>query len=969
MRLFIYILLLLAPLKALSVEQYNVEYLGITDDISNENINQTLVTTKGCLIVATRDGLNLYDGVSVEVLSDKTGSRLQLPDNNIRSIGEDSEQRIWICTKKGLTILDRDYSTLINPATLGIDTTVSQKVNCLVSRLKGSNKLLLLAGRQIYIYDNYQLRTWNHAKLPKYIEPEQMFYSARDNKVYLNILASRKIFTVDQAGNLDTLYFLQPQKSNAAICKIITDYYGDTITVLLNPKTPDDLLQTLIIDKNYINNNRSIWLADCLPEWKAVISHILANFTPSKKHFSLLNIYVDANGSRYFSTSNGLFKVKKILIQFQQYPFSNDRSVRGISMDQQQNIYIGGYGPLMKYNLTSNQLVTYPKIKLVWQLNPVANNRFILAQEKNQGVNAIYPENPEGIGVSTSDFNSIYTGFIHCLTPVKNGFLFYSIIKQQLQYIDADKGEIISVSNNESNTTPLRHVFAVHHSPSHGVWIGGDKGLKWMQIDTAQMTIIRDLSAEIPELLRSSSITGIYESSNQHIWFCTSDRGLFDFDPVSKTCKQYTTIHGLPTNTLYSITASHHDSVIWIGTQNGLSRFDTNKRNFYNFYVSDGLSNNEFNTAAIYRAADSLIFIGGVNGINSFNPKKIVLPNISGNVYTIINIYKNIKHENRKIYMSDGDTLIVDPDEDFFQIHFRSDLTWHSTEGIRYMIEGLYDDWQYTTVSENISFGNLQPGNYLITFQLANQRGNWGKRCTIYIQIKPHWYETKLFFWGMIMLAFLALSAFYYWKTLQLIDKFEYRKQIADNLHDDLGSRFYLIKVTINAILKSNKYDDAIKEKLEYVNTLSSDTLQHLRDFIWISDPKNDLVQDLFDRLHDYTDNYIRPVVADLNVQVTNSVPDKKVRPRIKYHLLRLYQEILTNIIKHTKIKTLSIHFIHQDDSIEILVRSEHDGLTYNNEDSTNRGKNSLASRLNAIHGTISEHNEDGIQITHIKIK
>src|SRR5690606_33038919 len=65
---------------------------------------------------------------------------------------------------------------------------------------------------------------------------------------------------------------------------------------------------------------------------------------------------------------------------------------------------------------------------------------------------------------------------------------------------------------------------------------------------------------------------------------------------------------------------SEGDSVLWLSTDNGLSRFDLAAEKFSNFYKQDGISANEFNRVSFYKAKNGRMYFGGMNGINAFYP-------------------------------------------------------------------------------------------------------------------------------------------------------------------------------------------------------------------------------------------------------------------------------------------------------------------------------------------------------------
>ena len=87
--------------------------------------------------------------------------------------------------------------------------------------------------------------------------------------------------------------------------------------------------------------------------------------------------------------------------------------------------------------------------------------------------------------------------------------------------------------------------------------------------------------------------------------------------------KRYSVKDGLPNDNINSI-LSEGDSALWIGTDLGLSRFDIKENSFINFFVQDGLPDNEFNRISFHKAKDGRMYLGGLNGIIAFFPEELM---------------------------------------------------------------------------------------------------------------------------------------------------------------------------------------------------------------------------------------------------------------------------------------------------------------------------------------------------------
>jgi streptogramin lyase len=135
----------------------------------------------------------------------------------------------------------------------------------------------------------------------------------------------------------------------------------------------------------------------------------------------------------------------------------------------------------------------------------------------------------------------------------------------------------------------------------------------------------------LKEGLRQFHVFSILEDRGGHIWFGTIRGGLYRYDPTadpssrqfdpSKTGSNpftlFTTAEGLA-NDMILCMMQDRDGLIWIGTDDGVSRYDPSKRHthgskvFTNFTAADGLCGNSINS--IVQDAQGRIWFGTRGG-------------------------------------------------------------------------------------------------------------------------------------------------------------------------------------------------------------------------------------------------------------------------------------------------------------------------------------------------------------------
>lgn len=108
-----------------------VEMLDISDGLSQGMINAVAQDHNGYIWIATKDGLNRYDGVKIKVYRHNPKDTLSISENYIRHVHVDASGRLWVSTQtKGLNLYNPETDGFIrfrhdpvNPRSIGSDMT------------------------------------------------------------------------------------------------------------------------------------------------------------------------------------------------------------------------------------------------------------------------------------------------------------------------------------------------------------------------------------------------------------------------------------------------------------------------------------------------------------------------------------------------------------------------------------------------------------------------------------------------------------------------------------------------------------------------------------------------------------------------------------------------------------------------------------------------------------------------------
>jgi hypothetical protein len=224
----------------------------------------------------------------------------------------------------------------------------------------------------------------------------------------------------------------------------------------------------------------------------------------------------------------------------------------------------------------------------------------------------------------------------------------------------------------------------------------------------------------------------------------TTAGGLCHFDYQKEKFSTFTGKHGLPGNTIYSIVEDNANQ-LWLGTNNGLSRFNPVTKTFTNYDYTDGLQSNVFaagdrEKGARYKGRDGTLYFGGNNGFNFFDPLQIKTnSDIAPIVITQFKLFdKPVKGANEL------KAIVFDYNQNYFSFEFSSLSFYNPAKNqYAYKLEGVDKDWIYSGTRRYVSYTNIDPGPYTFRVKGTNNDGVWNEKGTsISIIINPPWWRT-----------------------------------------------------------------------------------------------------------------------------------------------------------------------------------------------------------------------------------
>lgn len=193
----------------------------------------------------------------------------------------------------------------------------------------------------------------------------------------------------------------------------------------------------------------------------------------------------------------------------------------------------------------------------------------------------------------------------------------------------------------------------------------------------------------------------------------------------------------------------------------------------------------------------------------------------------------------------------------------------------------------------------------------------------------------------------------------------EERKNIAKDIHDELGQNLTALKFAI-AWVGSHFVDTdtkKIKERIEEAKTLADDTIQTSRRLYNSLYPR--MLEDvgLVETVKWHVSSYAKNSQFIVNIQ-NNIVDDQAIlhiKQPVSLLLFRIYQECFTNIMRYAQATQVEIHFSLNNHRLILEIKDDGVGFEPDKVDTTlHHGLLGMRERVNSLKGTLTIKSSPG---------
>jgi ligand-binding sensor domain-containing protein/CheY-like chemotaxis protein/AraC-like DNA-binding protein len=769
-------------------QNYNVYGISVDQGLPTNDIQYIYPDSHGFLWIATYEGVFRWDGYAFKRYRHHEKDSSSINHNIVYTVFEDSEKNLWVGTIEGINRYNRSSDNFIR-CDIG---KPGQKIPVNAIREDSKHQLWLGTSNGLCRYDFINKKsTWFFDDVQNTIfcldidRYDDIWLGTFNGGVKKFSQETSKFNLIDKSVNTT----LTSNIIKSILCDEQDQVWIGTdngITrVDLNGRTKrtfltdtGDGMQRNSINCIFQDDRSTIWVGVGRGSLMFVDNDTLKEIKQSALNSSryslnsVATICQDSFGNTWFGTAgNGMFYTNKQKNVFEnRFQDSQTGVITAIMQDKSEAIWLGTEnaglihlvnGDINRYSAKANDLsndaVTDIREGADGDLWITTWNGGVMKYNHRSNKVTTYKHDPHNDNsIPLNDAKSLVFA---------DTVLWIGTHGEGLVAFDLRTSHFIHHRNNTGYKFQMDRPGWINHlflDSKQRLWVSSYSGVFLLEDGILTQYVHGPDSSTIS----SNSVNMTAEDPEGNIWVI-SDAGLDQFSEENKSFNRLTTRYSLPENIKSLVVA--RSGKLWMGTSEGIVSFDPTTKKVHRYDARDGLQGNAFFHKAVMEGNDGRLYFGGPRGLNVFHPDSLKPVTVTSHFHiTDLSIYNQPAQRDRAngpfVQTVDAvDVLTLSHDQSFFSIEVAAiNLYAPGRTQYAYKLDNQHD-WINLYGDRKISFTDLAPGNYTLTFRYTEPDGTWTDAAKkLMITILPPWYQTRSFEFALVFLIAAIIVAIFY---------------------------------------------------------------------------------------------------------------------------------------------------------------------------------------------------------------
>lgn len=755
------------------------KHLGVSDGLSDSQINHITKDSQGFMWFSTSYGLNRYDGYTFKLFTRKNKTPNSLPDNFIDNVQEDANGLLWVHTSRlGYVYYNPEKETFHPVGPYLLEHYGIPEEPTLLYIDKDKNMWFYREFSGTYYYNNKDKKTRFYPASEAYNKKGIIISCFAEDKegvvcVYNNGCIERFDPASDQIAYRND--FLIDKSEELSWHSIFIDPDGDYwiyasmgVWVYYIQEDRWEFLSTdahspYILSGNFVkdiknDHKKNIWIAtdhggiSIINKRLHTIEYVKNDLFNERSIIqnSLNCLYYDDDGSMWIGSykrgisyyNESIFKFKTDHLSKFGYISNFSADINAIVEDKDANLWIGTNSCGLIYwshedkdqkiyqhsagqnSLSGDVIVSMIKARdgKLWigtyrnGLNSFDGNKFTHYRHD--------PQNP----------NSLANDNIWALAEGDNGYIWIGTLGSGLQGLDPHTGTFTQYPKEGFDK---EYINCIHVGKDGNLYMGTSYGIAFFSPATGVFEKWQGNKKGTQEFSHNN-VNYIYEDSRGLLWIATLE-GLNIYDRKKDEIKTLTDELGLENNIINAIVEDNNRNM-WVTTLNSMLNVVVHiepatgvySYTHHSYNELDGLQGQQFNPHSMIKTFRGEIIAGGIGGLTSFMPENLKYNhNIPKVKFTGLQLFnKEVKIDS--VYK--GNLILEKPlnltseirltySQNVFSVNF-SAMNYVLPEKTKYMymLKGFNSEW-LTTDDNKLTYTNLMPGQYTLKVKAVNGDG------------------------------------------------------------------------------------------------------------------------------------------------------------------------------------------------------------------------------------------------------